>query len=173
MWPEVFHHGFLVSQHIVHVHRNSLRGTAENDHRTRLSRTFLAAPGRLQKRPGPEERNAFARNVKLTRFVGRLDIGYRHPANQLNDIGWDTECEFTGAQHDHLRHRRRERQNHAKGRTGARLTMGLDATAQSLNLGTHHVHPDSAAGQFCDFACRGEARHEDQVGSFFVAGIRR
>ena len=48
---------------------------------------------------------------------------------------------------------------------------GLDAAAQGIDLGTHHVHADAPPGQLGHMGGGREAGHEDQVGQLALGHL--
>ena len=154
------------------MHRQALRGTAQDYHGTGLANGFQAAGRGLQQRARPEEGQRFATLAELAGTVGLLQLGQRCAANDLHQIGWNTDRQVARTQHDHLGNGSGQRQHHAERRTLATGRGGLDASAQGVHFRAHHVHADATAGQASDLGCRGEALHEDELCGFVLAELR-
>ena len=155
---EVLHHDFLVAQNFVYVQGDALRGAAENNHRPRLARGFATANRCLQQRARPEERHLFRTVVKTASAVGRFEVGDRRAAHDFDDVGRNAKGQIARTQHDHLRHRRGQRQHHTERCTLTRLRRRFDAATQGIDLGAHHVHANAAPRKTRDLGGRGETR---------------
>ena len=66
-------------------------------------------------------------------------------------------------QHDHLGHRRGQRQHHTERGTLAAACGGFNAPAQSVHLRAHHIHANATARQACHLCGRRKTGHEDEL----------
>ena len=86
----------------------------------------------------------------------------------LNHVGGYTHSQAATANHHHLRHSGGQRQHQFELCAFACNGGGFNPAADAVDFSTHHVHADTATGQFCDLCSRGETRHENQIGSLLV-----
>ena len=157
--PQVFHHHFAVAQHFIHVHGDALRCAAQHHHGAGLAgRCFAAVVRCLKQCTRPEERQLLTRHLEGASAVRRFQLHRGHPAHDFHDIGRHAHRQVSCAQHHHLRHRRGQRKHHAECRTLTRFGGGLDASAERIDLGANHIHPDTAPGKTRHLGGRGEPR---------------
>ena len=149
MRPEVLDHHFLVAEHFVDMHRNALRGAAHHDDGVGPDRGRLFAAGRyIQQSAGPEKRQLLAGKAVALAGVGGSQIGSARTLHQFDQVGWHADRQGAGAQHDHVRDRRRQGQHQPESRSLAGRAAGFYAPTQGIDLDAHHVHSDAATDQF-------------------------
>ena len=117
----------------------------------------------MQQGTGPEERQVFSVVGETPLRVGRGQILHRGATHQLNQVRRDAKGQRTDTHHHHLRDSGGQRQDQVKVRAPAVLAAGLDAPAQGVHFGAHHIHAYAAAGQLGHLRCGREAGHEHQV----------
>jgi hypothetical protein len=126
---------------------------------------LLAARGaRLQQRARPEEGQLLAGELEACRCCRPAALPSAARAHQFHQVGRHADRQLARAHHHHLRHGGGQRQHQLEAGAAARPACGLDAAAERVDCGAHHVHADAAAGQFGHLRGGGETGHEDQVG---------
>ena len=159
------HHQLLMIVHLVDRERVERRrppsAQHDQDSRSRSSRRRAAEQLGQDRRPA-----AGGRGWRERRRRRRLDA--RRVAAGADDLvdrrARNGEVLAAGA--DGQRGNDRERQRHAQGDADARAPRWLsiiDAAADPLDIGAHHVHADAAAGNRGDRVGGRQARLEDQV----------
>jgi len=166
--PQVFHHHFLVAQHLVHVHGQALRRTAEHHHRQGTPLWLGRSHRRHQQGTAPVKRHVLVSHTQRVLAVGLRQFVSTDPAHHFHEVGRHTQCDIPRTQHDHLRDRRGQGQHQLEGGAHARLGTGFNASAQCQHVVTHHVHAHATPGQFGHFVHGAQSSRKHQLCSGLV-----
>jgi hypothetical protein len=162
--PEVLHHHFLVAQHFVDVHRDALRGASEDHHRQRLALRLAAAGDDCSSAPDQKKGTA-RRRSRACRCCRPAALPWRARGARFHQVGGHADGQLA-----RLRIITTCVTAVVSGSTSLKLVPrpacggSLDAAAERVDFGAHHVHADAAAGQFRHLLRGGETGQEDQVG---------
>ena len=92
----------------------------------------------------------FAVELKHIALVRAFQVSSGYPTHHFDQIRRYPEHQVTHAQHDHLRHRRGERQHQFELRSLSAFSRCFNAATQCVDLGAHDIQTNATTGKLRD-----------------------